>query len=74
MVSPFGGEQSENAGFEVRWTPKVCRRGASNAANGNAPDAVRDQMMRHDPKFLTFHDAYLNQMVEFDLQNTFLEE
>ncbi|KAL6354147.1 hypothetical protein LRP88_12481 [Fusarium phalaenopsidis] len=68
------GQQSENAGFEVRWTPKVCRRGASNAANGNAPDAVRDQMMRHDPKFLTFHDAYLNQMVEFDLQNTFLEE
>jgi hypothetical protein len=28
------GQQSENAGFEVRWTPKVCRRGASNAANG----------------------------------------
>ncbi|KAH7354509.1 FluG domain-containing protein [Plectosphaerella cucumerina] len=68
------GQQSEDAGFEVRWTPKVCRRGASNAANGNALDAVRDQMMRYDPKFLTFHDAYLNQMVEFDLQNTFLEE
>lgn len=31
-------------------------------------------MMRHDPKFLTFHDAYLNQMVEFNLQNTFLKE
>ena len=28
------GRQSEDAGFEVRWTPKVCRRGASNAANG----------------------------------------
>ncbi|KAH7377243.1 FluG domain-containing protein [Plectosphaerella cucumerina] len=48
------GQQSEDAGFEVRWTPKVCRRGALNAANGNALDAVRDQMMRYDPKFLTF--------------------
>ena len=30
--------------------------------------------MRLDPRFFTFHNAYLNQMVEFDLQNTFLEE
>ncbi|GKT43643.1 uncharacterized protein ColSpa_03824 [Colletotrichum spaethianum] len=41
---------------------------------GNAPDSVRDQMMRHDPKFATFHGAYLNEKVNFDLQNTFLEE
>ncbi|KAL8405658.1 hypothetical protein RB596_004496 [Gaeumannomyces avenae] len=66
--------QSLNAGFEVRWTPKFFRRGAANAANGNAPDVVRDQMMRHDPKFSTFHGAYLNEKVKFDLQNTFLEE
>ncbi|KAK3389614.1 FluG domain-containing protein [Podospora didyma] len=45
--------QSLDAGFEVAWTPKAGRRGAANAANGNAPDAVRDQMMRHDPKFFT---------------------
>ncbi|KAK1482093.1 FluG domain-containing protein, partial [Colletotrichum abscissum] len=41
---------------------------------GNASDAVRDQMMRHDPKFATFQGAYLNENVQFDLQNTFLEE
>ncbi|GKT51783.1 uncharacterized protein ColSpa_11964 [Colletotrichum spaethianum] len=41
---------------------------------GNASDAVCDQMMRHDPKFATFHGAYLNKNVEFNLQNTFLEE
>lgn len=31
-------------------------------------------MMRHDPKFSTFHGAYLNERVKFDLQNTFLEK
>ena len=31
-------------------------------------------MMRRDPEFATFHGAYLNQRVEFDLQNTFLGE
>ena len=30
------GQQSEDAGFEVRWTTKVFRRGASNAANGKS--------------------------------------
>ncbi|KAL8310676.1 hypothetical protein RB597_010495 [Gaeumannomyces tritici] len=68
------GRQSLEAGFEVCWTPGFFRRGAANAANGNAPDVVRDQMMRHDPKFSTFHGAYLNERVKFDLQNTFLEE
>ncbi|GAB1317482.1 hypothetical protein MFIFM68171_07692 [Madurella fahalii] len=29
---------------------KVWRKGAANAVNGNAPNAVRDQMMRYDPK------------------------
>lgn len=61
----------------VRDIPKLWWASDLQIANvpaGNAPDAVRDQMMRHDPKFLTFHDAYLNQMVEFNLQNTFLKE
>ncbi|KAH9237194.1 hypothetical protein K456DRAFT_51001 [Colletotrichum gloeosporioides 23] len=66
--------QSLDAGFEKAWTPRFARRGAANAANGNASDSVRDQMMRHDPKFATFHGAYLNENVNFDLQNTFLEE
>ena len=41
---------------------------------GNAPDAIRDQMMRHDPKFYTFQSAYLNEIAKFHLQNAFLEE
>ncbi|EXA31395.1 hypothetical protein FOVG_17296 [Fusarium oxysporum f. sp. pisi HDV247] len=68
------GEQSLNSGYEKPWTPRFARRGASNAANGDAPDSVRDQMMRHDPSFRTFHHAYLNEIAKFDLQNAFLEE
>lgn len=68
------GDQSEDAGFEKRWTPKFGRRGAANAANGIAPDSVRDQMMRHNPKYFMFQDAYLNQIAKFHLQNAFLEE
>ncbi|KAH8768366.1 FluG domain-containing protein [Diaporthe sp. PMI_573] len=68
------GHQSLDAGFEKRWTPKCGRRGAGNAANGNAPDSVRDQMLRQDPRFFTFQNAYLNQIANFHLQNAFLEE
>ncbi|KND92251.1 hypothetical protein TOPH_03222 [Tolypocladium ophioglossoides CBS 100239] len=39
--------QTLGAGFEKALGPKAFRRGA---ANGNASDAVRDQMMRHDPR------------------------
>jgi len=66
--------QSLDAGFEKHWTPKFFRRGAGNAANGKATAAVRDQIMRHDPRFTTFHNAYLNEKVVFDIQNTFLGE
>jgi uncharacterized protein DUF3435 len=31
-------------------------------------------MMRHDPKWATFNSAYINEKVEFHLQNAFLEE
>ncbi|CAH0017227.1 unnamed protein product [Clonostachys rhizophaga] len=41
---------------------------------GDAPDSVRDQMMRQDPRFMTFQSAYLNENANFDLQNAFLEE
>ncbi|RYO82108.1 hypothetical protein DL764_009661 [Monosporascus ibericus] len=68
------GDQSQDAGYEKKWTPRFARRGAANAANGDAPDSVRDQMMRHDPQFVTFHHAYLNEIANFDLQNAFLEE
>lgn len=66
--------QSLEAGFEKHWTLKFARRGAANAANGNAPDAVRDQMLRHDPRFATFYDAYINEIAQLHLQNAFLEE
>ncbi|KAK3177464.1 hypothetical protein K4F52_009755 [Lecanicillium sp. MT-2017a] len=68
------GRQSLESGYEKAWTPRFARRGAANAANGDAPDSVRDQMMRHDPQFATFFSAYLNEIANFDLQNAFLEE
>ncbi|KAH7176273.1 hypothetical protein EDB81DRAFT_34260 [Dactylonectria macrodidyma] len=68
------GRQSLDAGFENRWKPRFLRRGTGNAAKGIAPDAVRDRMMRHDPKFATFLSAYLNENVGFDIQNAFLED
>ncbi|KAK0707074.1 hypothetical protein B0T26DRAFT_729064 [Lasiosphaeria miniovina] len=66
--------QSLDAGEENSIEPKAWRRGAANAADGNASDAVRDQMMRHDPKWATFNNAYINEKVGFHLQNAFLEE
>ncbi|KAK7219771.1 hypothetical protein V2G26_007774 [Clonostachys chloroleuca] len=68
------GQQSLDSGSERKETPRFDRRGCGNVANGDAPDPVRDQMMRHDPQFMTFQSAYLNQIVNFDIQNAFLEE
>lgn len=31
-------------------------------------------MLRHDPKWVTFYGAYLNEKVQFHLQNAFLDE
>ncbi|KAF3352302.1 Heat shock protein, putative [Verticillium dahliae VDG1] len=67
-------QQSLDSGHEKRWTPRFARRGAGNAANGDAPDSVRDQIMRQDPRFMTFQSAYLNENANFDIQNAFLEE
>lgn len=44
----------------------------SSGVLGKASDAVRDQIMRHDPRWTTFYGAYLNQAVEFDIENTML--
>ncbi|KAK2469504.1 hypothetical protein H9L39_18775 [Fusarium oxysporum f. sp. albedinis] len=68
------GQQSLDSGHERKWTPRFARRGAGNAANGDAPGSVRDQMMRQDARFMTFQSAYLNEIANFDLQNAFLEE
>ncbi|KAK4227736.1 FluG domain-containing protein [Podospora fimiseda] len=66
--------QSLDAGEENAIEPKAWRRGAANVANGNGSDAVRDQMVRHDPKWATFNSAYINEKVGFHLQNAFLDE
>lgn len=31
-------------------------------------------MMRHDPKWATFNSAYINENVQFDIQNAFIDE
>lgn len=41
---------------------------------GNTPDSIYNQMIYYNPKFTTFHSAYLNKKVNFNLQNTFLKE
>ncbi|KAK4249237.1 hypothetical protein C7999DRAFT_39654 [Corynascus novoguineensis] len=66
--------QSLDAGQEKPTQPKGFRRGAANEADGNAPDAVRDQMLRHDPKWATFNSVYINPRVRFHLQNAVLYE
>src|SRR5258706_7686605 len=43
------------------------------AVLGAAPDAVRDQVMRHDPFTGVFNGAYLNHSVRFNVQDAFLE-
>lgn len=66
--------QSLDYGCERAIGPKAWRRGAANVANGNASDAVRDQMMRHDPKWATLNSVYINEKVKFHLQNKVLGE
>ena len=43
-----------------------------NAANDKAPDAIRDQIIRHNPKRATFNSAYINEHVEFHFQNAYV--
>ena len=40
---------------------------------GVASDAVRDQVMRHDPSTGVFNGAYINPNVRFNVQDAFLE-
>ncbi|KAK3933883.1 FluG domain-containing protein [Diplogelasinospora grovesii] len=53
--------QSLEYGCERPIEPKAWRRGAANAANGNASDTIRDQMIRHDPKWATLNSVYINE-------------
>ncbi|RYO96655.1 hypothetical protein DL764_007436 [Monosporascus ibericus] len=68
------GRQSLDVGNEEAIGPRAWRRMAANAVNGKAPDAVRDQAMRHDPKWATFNKAYINEKLQFHVQNAVLDE
>jgi len=63
----------QDAGLEDRLTSYCFRRGLVNAIDGKAPDAVRDQVMRHNPFTGVFNEAYNNQAVRFNVQDAYLE-
>ena len=60
-------------GSEEKWTSYCMRRGNANAILGVAPDAVVDQVMRHDPMTGCLANAYLNRRVGFNTQDAYLE-
>ncbi|RFU74047.1 domain containing, partial [Trichoderma arundinaceum] len=62
------------AGIEEDLDLKAFRRMAANGVNGKATDTVRDQVMRHDPEWATFNSAYINEKVQFHVQNVVLDE
>jgi hypothetical protein len=49
----------------------ICH--SNDATLGVASDAVRDQVIRHDPFKGVFNRAYINRNVRFNVQDTFLE-
>jgi len=62
-----------DTGFEDKLTSYCFRRGTANAIDGVASDAVRDQVMRHNPFTGVFNEAYINSSVRFNVQDAFLE-
>ena len=62
----------KNTGLEDELTSYCFRRGTSNAIDGKASDAIRDQVMRHDPYTGVFNGAYINESVRFNVQDAFL--
>ncbi|KJZ69082.1 hypothetical protein HIM_11532 [Hirsutella minnesotensis 3608] len=60
-------------GSEEKWTSYCLRRGNANALLGVAPNAVVDQVMRHDPMTGCLANAYLNRRVGFNTQDAYLE-
>ncbi|KXX76362.1 Phosphatidylserine decarboxylase proenzyme 3 [Madurella mycetomatis] len=48
-------------------TVKEGQRLRKGGEIGNVPNAVRDQMMRYDPKWATFNSVYINEKVKFHL-------
>lgn len=60
--------------FEERLTSYCLRRGLAEALVHVAPDAIVDQVMRHDPMTGCLQNAYLNFRVGWNTQMAFLGE
>ncbi|KAH8981401.1 hypothetical protein EDB92DRAFT_1970196 [Lactarius akahatsu] len=70
----YMARQSLDMGYENPIGPKDWRRNVGNTVNGQASDAVRDQIMRHNNHSNVFQDAYLNAHVLYDIQHAVLGE
>ncbi|KAI2606772.1 hypothetical protein GGR54DRAFT_644004 [Hypoxylon sp. NC1633] len=70
----YMARQSLDMGYEKPIGPKDWRRNVGNTVNGQASDAVRDQVMRHNNHSNVFQDAYLSAHVSFHVQNAVLGE
>ncbi|KAM7188974.1 Protein of unknown function (DUF3435) domain containing protein [Rhypophila sp. PSN 637] len=60
-------------GYEDKWTSYCMRRGTINAIIEKAPNAVVDQVARHDPNTSCKENAYLNYRVGYNVQDAFLK-
>ncbi|KAM7210244.1 Protein of unknown function (DUF3435) domain containing protein [Rhypophila decipiens] len=63
----------KDLGSEEKWTSYCMRRGNINAIIDKAPNAVVDQVARHDPNTGCKENAYLNHRVGYNVQDAFLE-
>ncbi|KAL5315253.1 hypothetical protein ACEPPN_017905 [Leptodophora sp. 'Broadleaf-Isolate-01'] len=61
------------AGFLEKLTSYWFRRGTANVVDRTATDAVRDQVMRHNPNSAVYNGAYINERVPFDVLSAVLE-
>ncbi|TVY12529.1 hypothetical protein LARI1_G009432 [Lachnellula arida] len=61
------------AGFKEILTSYCFRRGTANVVDRTATDAVRDQVMRHNPNSAVYNGSYINERVRFDVQSAVLE-
>lgn len=64
----------KDLGSEEKWTSYCMRRGNINALIHIAPNAVVDQVARHDPNTGCKENAYLNHRVGYNTQDAFLEK
>ncbi|TVY90451.1 hypothetical protein LAWI1_G007273 [Lachnellula willkommii] len=61
------------AGFKETLTSYCFRRGTANVVDRTATNAVRDQVMRHNPNSAVYNGSYINERVRFDVQSAVLE-